>query len=90
MDIYLLYIPDCDEVEYRLFSNRKHWAEADEDCRSRDGNLVVLDTHARVTSFQAKGILETGKTVWTAAYRQHSPWLWIEGMSQGKLKIIHF
>ncbi|XP_052803285.1 uncharacterized protein LOC128233586 [Mya arenaria] len=69
----------CNEVNYKLISDRKQWADADKDCRSRDGTLVVLDTHDRVMAIQAAGVLETGRPVWTTAYRQHSPWVWVEG-----------
>ncbi|XP_045208508.2 uncharacterized protein LOC123560376 [Mercenaria mercenaria] len=68
---------DNDGVKYKHITNKKSWPDAEADCRSRDGSLLVLDTHSKVISFQNSMLLDS--EVWTAAYRQHSPWVWVEG-----------
>lgn len=68
-----------EKFKYKLIGESRSWTDADQDCRSRDGTLVVLDTHYSVVEFQKLLQLEPSLPVWTAAYRQHSPWVWVEG-----------
>ncbi|XP_060588434.1 uncharacterized protein LOC132743872 isoform X1 [Ruditapes philippinarum] len=70
-------VADKGQIKYKHLTDKKSWPDADADCRSRDGSLLVLDTHSRVIEFQNKIMLDT--EIWTAAYRQHSPWVWVEG-----------
>ncbi|KAL4229124.1 hypothetical protein ACF0H5_012163 [Mactra antiquata] len=66
-------------VQYKFIKNKRSWMDADEDCRSREGSLLVINTHSKVSEFQKRMLLDAQDAIWTAAYRQHSPWVWVEG-----------
>ena len=79
LTVAFLLLSGGSDIRYQRISTRLTWPEADGDCRSRKGRLLVLDSPEKVTKFREQIEIETGEMLWTAGYREHSPWVWVEG-----------